>query len=123
MTKESHIAPAIKLSFVNPQSDSRSVLGKGVVTLMRNIEKTGSLNKAAKNLNMAYSKAWRILKNTSDAFGCELVKSVRPTGSVLTEEGKLLLELYEKMDLHLRREADKFFLELLLQYKLPKDSK
>lgn len=123
MGKESHIAPAIKLSFVNPQSSSRSVLGKGVITLMRNIEETGSLNKAAKKMDMAYSKAWRILKNTSEALGCELVESVRPRGSVLTDKGKMLLELYDKMELHLRHEADKFFLELLIQNKIPKDVK
>ena len=123
MGKESHIAPAVKLSFVNPQSDSHSVLGKGVITLMRNVEETGSLNQAAKKMDMAYSKAWRIMKNTSDALGCELVESVRPKGSVLTDEGKLLLELYEKMEIHLRHEADKFFLELLVQNKIPKDLK
>lgn len=123
MGKANHIAPAIKLSFVNPQSESHSVLGKGVITLMKNIEETGSLNKAAKAMDMAYSKAWRILKNTSEALGCELVQSVRPRGSVLTEEGKMLLELYEKMELHLRREANKFFLELLVQNRIPKDTK
>ena len=90
---------------------------------MRNVEETGSLNQAAKKMDMAYSKAWRILKNTSEALGCELVSSVRPKGSVLTEEGKMLLELYDKMELHLRREADKFFLELLIQNKIPKDVK
>lgn len=123
MSKPTHIAPAIKLSFVNPQSDSKSVLGKGVITLMRNIDEGNSLNQAAKNMNMAYSKAWRILKHTSEALGCELVKSQRPKGSVLTDEGKMLLELYDKMELHLHREANKFFLELLVQNKIPRDVK
>ena len=113
MSKVNHVAPAIKLSFVNPQSESKSVLGKGVVTLMRNIEEDHSLNKAAKRMNMAYSKAWRILKNTSEALGCELVESVRPTGSCLTEEGRMLLELYENMEQHLRKEADDYFLKLV----------
>ena len=103
MSKVNHVAPAIKLSFVNPQSESKSVLGKGVVTLMRNIEEDHSLNKAAKRMNMAYSKA----------LGCELVESVRPTGSCLTEEGRMLLELYENMEQHLRKEADDYFLKLV----------
>ena len=123
MSKASHIAPAIKLSFVNPQSDSKSVLGKGVITLMRNIEEVHSLNKAAKKMDMAYSKAWRILKNTSNALGCQLVESIRPTGSRLTEEGKILLELYDKMELHMRREADNFFMQLLIQNRFPKNKK
>lgn len=113
MGKVNHIAPALKLSLVNPQSESKSVLGKGVITLMRNIEQDHSLNKAAKRMNMAYSKAWRILKNTSEALGCELVECVRPTGSRLTDEGKMLLELYDKMEQHLRKEADDYFLKLI----------
>ena len=90
---------------------------------MRHVEETGSLNQAAKKMDMAYSKAWRIMKNTSEALGCELLESVCPKGSVLTEEGKMLLELYDKMELHLRHEADKFFLELLVQNRIPKDIK
>lgn len=113
MSKVNHIAPAIKLSLVNPQSESKSVLGKGVITLMRNIEKDHSLNKAAKRMNMAYSKAWRILRNTSVALGCDLVESVRPTGSRLTKDGKALLDLYDKMEQHLRKEADDYFLQLV----------
>ena len=113
MTKVFHIAPAIKLSLVNPQSESRSVLGKGVVTLMRNIEEDHSLNKAAKRMNMAYSKAWRIIKNTSEALGCELVESVRPTGSRLTAEGKMMLELYDNMEQHMKKEADDYFHKLV----------
>ena len=113
MAKVVHIAPSIKLSLVNPQSESRSVLGKGVITLMRNIEHDNSLNKAAKRMNMAYSKAWRIIKNTSEALGCDLVESVRPTGSHLTAEGKMLLELYDKMEKHLKREVNDYFLKLV----------
>ena len=112
-----HIAPSIKLSYVNPKSESKSVLGKGVITLMRNIEKVHSLNKAAKAMNMAYSKAWRILKNTSEALGCELVESMRPTGSKLTPEGKMLLELYDDVEKHLYREADAYFNELIKKTK------
>ena len=109
MNGKNHIVPTIKLSFVNKNSDSKSVLGKGVVQLMRNIEEEHSLNKAAKKMNMAYSKAWRIVKNTSKALNCELVQSVRPTGSVLTPQGKMLLKLYEEMEDYLRKEAQDYF--------------
>ena len=33
--------------------------GPGMVMLLREVERTGSLQKAAKNMNMAYSKAWK----------------------------------------------------------------
>lgn len=109
MNGRSHIVPTIKLSFVNKNSNSKSVLGKGVVQLMRYIEEEHSLNKAAKKMNMAYSKAWRIVKNTSDALNCELVQSVRPTGSVLTPQGEMLLKLYDEMEEHLKKEAQDYF--------------
>ena len=113
MNKGIHIAPTIKLSLVNKNSDAKSVLGKGVITLMRYIDEGHSLNKAAKEMNMAYSKAWRIIKNTSEALDCEQVKSTRPTGSKLTAQGKILLDLYNKMEEHLKIEAENYFDELV----------
>lgn len=112
MEPTTHIVPAIKLSFVNPDSDSRSVLGKGVIRLMQNIEETNSLNQAAKNMNMAYSKAWKITKRTSEALGFELIESVRPTGSRLTPEGKEILEIYLTLEKDLKKTAEKKFKQL-----------
>ena len=113
MKAKKHISPAIKLSFVNPDSESKSVLGKGVVRLMQNVDEVHSLNQAAKMMNMAYSKAWRITKKTSEALGFELIESVRPKGSILTPEGKELLEVYIKMERQLRDEATEIFDSLL----------
>lgn len=112
MKPTTHIVPAIKLSFVNPDSDSRSVLGKGVIKLMQNIEETNSLNQAAKNMNMAYSKAWKITKKTSEALGFELIESVRPTGSRLTPEGKEILEIYLSLEKYINNDAKKKFKQL-----------
>ncbi|MDO4841351.1 MAG: LysR family transcriptional regulator [Phoenicibacter congonensis] len=112
MEPTTHIVPAIKLSFVNPDSDSRSVLGKGVIRLMQYVEETNSLNQAAKNMNMAYSKAWKITKRTSEALGFELIESVRPTGSRLTPEGKQILEIYLALEKDLKNTATKKFNQL-----------
>ncbi len=60
-------------------------------------------------MNMAYSKAWRIIKHTSEALDCELIQSVRPTGSELTPQGKMLLRLYDEMEEHLKVEAQDYF--------------
>ena len=50
----------------------------------------GSPNKAAKNMGMAYSKAWRIMKQNREAFGFNPHQSRRMrTRSTLTKEGTL----------------------------------
>lgn len=38
--------------------------GRGIARLCEGVERTGSLNKACKEMGMAYSKAWKIMHNT-----------------------------------------------------------
>lgn len=73
--------------------------GPGIATLLRNVEKNGSLQGAASAMNMAYSKAWKILKETEKEWGIPLTD--RETGgrdgggSTLTPEALEILEHYE----------------------------
>ncbi len=72
-------------------------LGKGVVALLEGIQDTGSLNRAAKSLGMAYSKAWRIVKETEAGFGFPLIIRDGARGSSLTEQGSELIAAYAKI--------------------------
>lgn len=72
-----------------------ATFGKGVATLLRGVEETGSLNAAAKRIRMAYSKAWRIVKETEAGFGFLLINRDGARGSTLTKEGVKLLTAYE----------------------------
>lgn len=73
--------------------------GEGPCRLLRCVEKTGSLRAAAMEMEMAYSKARRILKQAETTLGFPLTS--RSTGgkdgggSILTSEGKQLLRQYE----------------------------
>ena len=73
--------------------------GEGPCRLLRAVEKTGSLRAAAMEMEMAYSKANKLLKQAEQALGYPL--TARSTGgrdgggSVLTPEGRKLLEQYE----------------------------
>jgi len=69
-------------------------LGKGVVALLKGIQETGSLNRAAKSLGMAYSKAWRIVKETEAGFGFALIIRDGARGSSLTKQGAELISAY-----------------------------
>jgi molybdate transport system regulatory protein len=80
--------------------------GRGIVTLLEGIEKYGSINQATKAMDMAYSKAWKIINKTEEEFGVELISREGPHGSQLTEEARKLLTLYHKMEEAARTAAD-----------------
>ena len=73
--------------------------GEGPARLLHGIEEKGSLRSAAMSMDMAYTKALRILKNAEAALGFPL--ATRTTGgkdgggSKLTTEGKAWLTKFE----------------------------
>ena len=73
--------------------------GEGPCRLLRCVEKTGSLRAAAMEMEMAYSKASKLLKQAEENLGFSLTR--RSTGgkdgggSVLTPEGRQWLNQYE----------------------------
>lgn len=107
------IAPRIKLSLRTQGGQDNAVFGSGVAQLCRGVEQWGSLNKAAKEMNMAYSKAWRIMKHTETSFGIQLLERNGAHGSVLTSEGALLLRAYDELQEQLVSYAEKQLDEIL----------
>ena len=73
--------------------------GEGPARLLRGVEKTGSLRGAALSMNMAYTKALKLIKNAEATLGFSLISRVTGGkdggGSCLTAEGKEWLERYE----------------------------
>ena len=73
--------------------------GQGPYRLLMAVEETGSLRSAALSMEMAYSKALKLLRNAEAALGFPLTR--RTTGgrdgggSILTPEGKEWLKKYE----------------------------
>ena len=86
-----------KLTFLNDQNEK--FFGEGPCRLLRMVEKTGSLNAAAASMDMAYTKAMKMLKNAEAALGFALttraIGGKNGGGSQLTFEGRLWLERYE----------------------------
>ena len=113
MTDLSRLKPSIRLSIENPESDSTSVFGRGIATLCLGVRETGSLNAAAKRIGMAYSKAWRIIKETEAALGVQLLNRDGAHGSTLTEEGDKILDTYEKLNSRIAAIAEKELSDLL----------
>jgi molybdate transport repressor ModE-like protein len=86
-----------KIQFTD--DDGNKFFGEGPLRLLRCVERTGSLRAAAIEMEMAYSKASRLLKQAEANLGFPLTQ--RSTGgkdgggSVLTSEGKRWLWQYE----------------------------
>ena len=79
--------------------ENRKFFGEGPYRLLRAVEETGSLRAAAGTMNMAYTKALKMLRHAEQAVGAPL--TTRSTGgkdgggSCLTDAGKELLARYE----------------------------
>lgn len=69
----------------------------GCVMLLDGVARTRSLNKAAKELGMAYSKAWRLVKEAEGQLGCQLLLRDGARGSSLTLEGARAVEAYRAL--------------------------
>ncbi len=76
-------------------------MGPGPYTLLRGVERYGSIRKAALNLNMSYAKAHRVLSTLEKELGIKLMKKFigghDHGGAELTEGAFLLLRHYEAM--------------------------
>lgn len=72
--------------------------GPGTARLMQLVEQTGSLSAACKEMGMAYSKAWKIVKQAEADLGFALMEGSRGGESgghtILTEDGKEFLNRY-----------------------------
>lgn len=86
-----------KLVFLTDQDNK--FFGEGPCRLLRMVEETGSLNAAAAAMDMAYTKALRLLKNAEAALGFPLTTRAiggrNGGGSRLTDAGRVWLEHYE----------------------------
>ena len=89
--------PVTKIIFTD--DNGTKFFGEGPCRLLRCVEKTGSLRAAALEMEMAYSKASKILKQAEKSLGFQLTRRSAGGkdggGSVLTPEGKQWLRQYE----------------------------
>ena len=87
-----------KIIFLNDSGEK--FFGEGPARLLRGVDRTGSLRKAAISMDMAYTKALKLIKNAEAALEFPLI--TRETGgrdgggSCLTDGGKEWLERYEQ---------------------------
>ena len=113
MKSMKHLDIQVRLTFYTGKSVDEGTFGKGIATLLNGVEELGSLNAAAKKIHMAYSKAWRIVKETEAGFGFLLIDRDGARGSTLTPEGRKLLSAYKALEGERTELLSKRFAEMM----------
>ena len=84
------------------ESNGQILLGEGRVSLLKAIDETGSLNKAAKQLKMSYKKAWSLVdmmnKRSEYPITSATVGGKGGGGVQLTSYGKTLIDTFETIN-------------------------
>ena len=100
------------------ETEEGMFLGFGRVKLLKAIEDTGSLSKAAKSLSMSYKKAWEMIDGMNKEAKKPLVIRVSGGkgggGTKVTEEGVEAIEMFEKLNKKCQVYLDQEILKLKL---------
>lgn len=111
MDKELHLKLTIRLY----TDDNQRCFGPGIATLLERVQAHRSLRAAAASMEMAYSKAWRIIRTAEAVFGCKMLHSTtggrHGGGAVLTPEAERLLTAYRTYQADVEHYAQERFEE------------
>jgi len=84
------------------EANNNVLLGEGRMSLLKAIEETGSLSKAAKSLQMSYKKAWHLIDTVNKAAKKPVTISniggKGGGGAQLTPYGKSLVIAFEDIN-------------------------
>ena len=116
----------LKLTIRMYTDDNQRCFGPGIAMLLQRVRQHKSLRAAAASMEMAYSKAWRIIRTAESVFGCKLLASTiggsHGGGAVLTPQAERLLAAYEAYQVQVETFAQEKFQEQFAFYKdLDKD--
>ncbi|MEE9523570.1 MAG: FmdE family protein, partial [Thermodesulfovibrionales bacterium] len=96
--------------------DDEPVFGRGRRFLLEAIEKYGSINQAAREINISYKKALSYIKAMEERLGLVLVKrragGKNGGGSHLTKEAREFIDRFERIEKHIHDIADDRFKEV-----------
>ncbi len=109
------LTPSVKITIGNNASSDNAMFGPGIYALCKGVRETGSLNAAAKAMGMAYSKAWRIIKDTEKALGIQLLVRDGAHGSTLTEDCLKLLDAYDALTAEMQKASIKAYRAVISQ--------
>jgi molybdate transport system regulatory protein len=82
-------------------STGRAV-GPGKIRLLEQIQKSGSIMQAGRDLGLSYRRAWRLIDDLNNSFGYSVIEAetggVGGGGTRLTPFGRKLVQLYQAIE-------------------------
>ena len=94
-------------------ANDEKFFGPGTTSLLQLIGQYGSIRVAAKEMNMAYSKAWKMLNKAEESLGFPLlhrqIGGKGGGGTTLTNECINFLEAYSNFEKECHELTDKLF--------------
>jgi len=91
--------------------DGKPFFGEGRFQLLKGIDKYGSINQAAKAVNIPYRRAWSYLHAMEDRIGIRLIVTqtggYNGGGTTLSMEAKEFLKRYDEMTSYLEGVLEK----------------
>jgi molybdate transport system regulatory protein len=91
------------------------VFGRGRFLILEAVERTGSLQAAAKELRMSYLAIWRRIRASEERLGKPLVVRAG-RGSRLTDHAHRLMKQFKKLQAVVEKESDEVYDELVAEY-------
>ena len=78
------------------------VFGPGAYSILKSIEKTGSITNGAKMLSMSYRYVWGVIRKIEKKLGIKILNSykggtVGGGGAIVTEFGLKLIKMYAQI--------------------------
>lgn len=97
------------------EAGGNPVFGRGRRFLLEAIDRCGSINQAAKEINISYRKAWGYIKAMEERLSFRLVERQaggrNGGGAVLTEDAREFLRKYKMMEKGIQELVDERFRE------------
>ena len=98
-----------KIMIASSKNRKAASFGKGCAVLLHGVREKGSLNKTAKDMGMAYSKAWTLVKKVEEGLGFELLQRYGARGSSLTKKGNAFLDKYDEFEQNVEKFVEEEF--------------
>ncbi|WP_101696266.1 winged helix-turn-helix domain-containing protein [Clostridium minihomine] len=103
------LSPMLRLTLKKKEK----FFGPGVAALLHLIDQKGSIQMACEEMDMSYSKAWKILKHAANELGYPLLNSkaggAKGGQSTLSPEALDFLASYDAMSKALEAHAEELF--------------
>ncbi len=77
-------------------------LGYGKYLLLKQVEKSGSLNSAAQELEFSYKKAFSYINSIEEHLGEAVLTRTKGKAAVLNDKGRELIKLFEFLDKNIK---------------------